>query len=462
MPGKVYSVFIGENALDKDKELLNPKKRTQGIPPDETLISCKYDMALNSAGSCTFTMPPKHPYILEIKPMITEVAVAEIDNIVWFGRVTDTKTDFYGRLQVHCEGAYAYLNDSVQLYEEYYGLDPKDYLAKLIANHNAQVPENRQISLAFAKDGGDKLYGKLSYDSTMSLVQRFLDECGGYIYVLMSPSGKSDLYWIDSRNLASSQTVKFGKNLLDLAKTVDYADICTAIIPLGADVEMEVPDLDEEGNQLYEDANGKQSTTQDETYATPSVKVKEFPLNLGMVEDTSAESEESSETDEDDPKPVRFKQETTDISDLCIDGPNVATYGRIVRSVTFNEVYDTTALRAKAETWLAKQELGGVTIDISAADLRFLDPSEGNFYLGMAVPVDSAPHDVTETLIITKIEADIVKVNKKITLGRLPDKTLSDIAGRGKNNYEVGRELKKTNSKKKVKAKDSGVWFIPK
>ena len=52
-------------------------------------------------------------------------------------------------------------------------------------------------------------------------------------------------------------------------------------------------------------------------------------------------------------------------------------------------------------------------------------------------------------------------MTKKITLGTLQEKTLSDIAGRGENRYEVGVKLKKLNSKKKVDAKDSGILFIP-
>ena len=285
MPGKVYSVFVGDNALSRTKELLNPRNRTEGVPPDETLISCKYDMELNSAGSCTFVMPPKHPYISEIKPMITEVAVAEIDNIVWFGRVTDTKTDFYNRLEVHCEGAYAYLNDSVQPRETFYNLTPTEYLQKIIANHNAQTPSNRQTLLAFAKTDTRRISGEFRYESTMSVIQKFLDDYGGYLYTLMSQdTGKPQLYWIDSRNLASSQTAAFGENLLNLQKTVDYADICTAILPLGADVETAVPDLDENGNQLYEDDSGEQVSSQDATHTIPSAKIIEVPLNLGLAQ----------------------------------------------------------------------------------------------------------------------------------------------------------------------------------
>ena len=456
MPEKVYSIFIGEHALDKDKELLNPRNRTEGIPPDETLISCKYTMEMNAAGLCTFMMPPNHPYISEIKPMITEVAVAEVDNIVWFGRVTDTKTDFQNCLEVHCEGAYAYLNDSVQMCESYYNLSPAEYLAKLIANHNAQVADNRKLELAWAKEDSRKLTGKLKYESTMECIQRFLDDYGGYIYCIMSQTtGRGALYWIDSRNLASTQEVAFGENLLSLVKTVNYTDICTTILPLGADVELIVPDLDENGNRLYENEDGEQSTVYDESHPNPSLKIIEVPLNLGMIQDNTVEPDENGIV------PIRFIQARHDVSTLVINGPNVGTYGKIVRSVTFNEAYDTATLRQKETELIASQSLGGVTIDISAADLRLLDSEKGAFYLGMAVPVKSAPHGVDETLIITRIEADIVKVTKKITLGTLQEKTLSDIAGRGQNNYEVGVKLKKIDSTMKIDAKDSAILFIP-
>lgn len=456
MPGKVYSVYIGTHALDKTKELLNPRNRVDGIPPDETLISCKYDMGLNSAGNCTFVMPPKHPYISDIVPMVTEVVIAEVDNIVWFGRVTDTKTDFYKRMTVNCEGAYAYFNDSVQPYENYYNLSPAEYLAKLLANHNAQVPSNRQITLAFAKDDSRKLTGELNYETTMDLIQNFQNEYGGYLYCLMSGmTGKPELYWIDSRNITSSQEVNYGENLLDLAKTVDYTDICTAIIPLGADVEMAVPDLNENGAQRYENEDGEQVDAQDASHTIPSVKIVERPLNLGMVVDNTVEP------DEDGIKPLRFIQNTMSLSTILINGPYVSTYGRIVRKVTFNDVYDVATLRTKATAWIASQTLGGITVNVSAADLRFLDGTKGAFYLGLGVPVQSAPHGIAETLIITRIEADIVKVSKKLTIGHLPEKTLSDIAGRNTKSTEVGMKVRKINSKKKVSAKDSGILFIP-
>lgn len=461
---KAYSVFIGAHAIDRNKELINPNGRSGSIPPEETLISCKYDVELNIAGSCEFVVPPTHPYYSDIIPMTTEVIIAEIDNIVWFGRVTDTRLDWNRRMTVHCEGALAYLNDSIQPYEEIYGMTMSAYLTKILTTHNEQVPQNRRVYLGQAHNiVGKSVRRTHNYDSTMDVLQDFLSEFGGYLYCLMGQNGDATLFWLEDRDLTSSQSVQYGHNLLELESAIDYSDICTAIIPVGEDVEMVVPDVDENGAQIYEDSDGYQNVNEygislgsNSTYATASQKIIEVPLNLAM------EVDQNVEPDEDGITPLRFKmsQGATTVS-MIVAGANSATYGNIVRRVKFNNVWDTTSLRAKATEWLAEQELGGIEIDISAADLRFLDASLGNFYLGMAVPITSVPHHIEETLVITRINADIMKVSKKITLGRLPKKTLSDIAGRGQNNAEVGMRVRKISSINQVSAKSNAILFIP-
>ena len=221
---------------------------------------------------------------------------------------------------------------------------------------------------------------------------------------------------------------------------------------------MAVPDLDDNGTQLYEDPDGNQSATQDSTYTIPSTKIIEVPLNLGMVRDSSTVP------DENGIEPIRFIQNTAEISSLVVDGLNVSGYGRIIRTVTFEDAYTVDDLRSKATAWINKQELGGITIDISAADMRFLDANEGRFYLGMSVPVVSSPHEVNETLVITKIEVDIMSVSKKISLGRLNKKTLSEMLGRGQTE-SVGmarkQAFRKINSVNKVNARSEEILFIP-
>lgn len=462
--GKAYSVFIGSNAISRTKEMINPRSRVGSIPPEETLISCKYDVELNIAGSCEFVVPPTHPYYEDIVPMTTEVIIAEIDNIVWFGRVVDTRLDWNRQMTVHCEGALAYLNDSVQPYEEIYGMSMNAYLTKILGTHNLQVPENRRVYLGQSHEISGKTVRRThNYESTMDVLQDFLSEFGGYLYCLMGQNGEATLFWLEDRDLTSSQAVRYGHNLLDLESAIDYSDICTAIIPIGEDVEMVVPDVDENGAQIYEDADGYQNVDDygmslgtDSTYSIASMKIIETPLNLSMEVDFNVEADENGIV------PLRFKMiQGATVASMVVTGSNAATYGNIVRRVKFNDVWDTSTLRTKATDWLAAQELGGIEIDISAADLRFLDASLGNFYLGMAVPVTSAPHHINETLVITRINADVMKVSKKITLGRLPKKTLSDIAGRGQNNAEVGMRVRKITSIKQVSPKSDAILFIP-
>lgn len=461
-----YGIYIGTDPLARDKELINPNKRDGMIPPEETIISASYVAETNTAGSCEFIIPYTHPYYNDIVPMVTEVVVAEIDNVVWFGRVTDFKMRWDKAIEVHCEGALAYLNDSVQPYEKYYNLTPEQLLAKIIANHNRQVPMNRNIALSdisIPNPYNEKHHGEFNYESSMDAVQNLISEYEGYLYTMMGLNGEATLYWITKRDLVSTQDVQFGSNLLDLRKNVDYTDICTCIMPCGENVEMEFPDLDYNGVQIYEDSDGNQNLDEngnslgpDASHNIPSTIIEEVPLNLGMIKD------ESVEPDDDGIAPERWIQNSTNINDLVIDNSSaVSVYGRIIRRITFSGVWNTDELREKATEWLAKQELNNIEIDISAADLRFLNSELGNFYIGMGVPVKSTPHGIQDTLVITRIEADILKVSKKITLGRMPTKSLSDIAGRNSSSYTVGPKIRKISSKSKISAKNSGLLLIP-
>lgn len=431
-----YSVYIGENALSYDKELLNPNNRQGEIPPGETLISCRFDMSLNSAGSCRFVMPFSHPYYNEIIPMATEVVVVEIDNVIWYGRVVSTSKDFQNRMTVDCEGPLAYLNDSVQPYRRYFNLTAREYLAEIIDNHNAQVYGNRQFSLAEIsppEDAPETFTGEIQYQSTLRVIEDFISKYGGYIHCLMNANmGKSDLYWITDRNLPSAQDAEYGVNLLDLVRTWDLSDACTAIIPLGPDVEVERDLLDENGDPVYEtDEQGQ--PTQD-----IAKEVITLPLRLDYELMTDLEP------DEDGLVPIRYTEpEVFDVANCIVYTGEQSTYGSIVRAVTFEDAFDLESLLGLAEAWLDRQTVAYLALDVNVADLRFLDHTKGRFYVGMSVTCTSSVHQTQETLIITKIECDILKVSKKITLGHLPRKALTDIAGRGSGVADSGLVFKK-------------------
>lgn len=64
---------------------------------------------LNTAGSLEFTMPPSHAFYDDIQPLKPTIEVYEDEELLWFGRPVEVKTDYWKQRQVYCEGAFVFL-----------------------------------------------------------------------------------------------------------------------------------------------------------------------------------------------------------------------------------------------------------------------------------------------------------------------------------------------------------------
>ena len=438
--------------------------------------SAKYKTALNEAGSAEFTLPPGNPGYDIVEPMKTTVQIAEIDDVVWTGRITRIRKDFRNQKVCTCEGSLAFLNDSIQPYRQWYNKSLSAIVTDILTEHNRQVPENRRIIPAdiTAKPENEKInFFQTNGQTSMRVIQDLLDEYEGYIYIWLSVAaqGKQYFYWLKEWTAQSTQPIAFGSNLLDLAHDVDLANVTTCIFPQGEDVEVIVPayekddygyiKIDENGNPVrakYVDEDGNPTDEDAE-------EIEELPLTLDMVEQ-EVEPDPESEDDEITPIQYRIPTPPSDVTSdpRFIDSAFVGTYGRIIRPIKFNGVTTLSDLRAKAVEWLNKQEIDGLTLDISAADLRFIDRSLGDIRTGKKVTVTSAPHGVSQVLTVTQVDCDMTKASKRLTIGKLHKKNLSDIAGRSGATYEVGMRVKLRNSRSDVTQKDvadGNVIFIP-
>lgn len=457
-----YSIYIGSPAINYDKELLNPYSRPEGAYPEETCISASYSAEMNSAGSCSFRIPPSHPYYSEIRPLITEVIVVEIDNVVWFGRVLSMRREWNNVLDVTCEGGLGFLNDSVIAPRQYFNETPEQRFRSIIQAHNAQVPTRRQMSIATvsidAEYADRQESGETGYQTGMSAINGLVSTYGGYLYCLMNATtGLPDIYWVTSRNFVSAETVEYAKNLLDFRYTEDRSGIFTVLLPLGANVDVERLSYEDDGTPIME--------WDDTTMAYTEVQAKEkveMPLRLDFTKRIGP-------ADEDGIREVYYTAPSSITASAYLNGSYKNTYGAIVRTITFVDATTIESLRTKAKTWLNEHDLGGIKIEVDAQDLRFLDVSAGRFYLGMTVRLISEPHSVSgNDLVITKIDANVKTLAKKITLGELPGKTLSDLVGRTNIGFRVGKEpdtkYHKVKNKHEMKSNyaDQGIWYIPK
>lgn len=100
------------------------------------VISPKLDLAINTAGSLSFTMPLTHSCYDLLKPLESEIIVYRDDVEIWRGRVISIDTDVFRQKTVTCEGELAYLNDTLQQEARYYR-DPAALLSGFLTEHNA-------------------------------------------------------------------------------------------------------------------------------------------------------------------------------------------------------------------------------------------------------------------------------------------------------------------------------------
>lgn len=111
------------------------------------LISPTLTREAGKAGSLEFTIPLGNIAHSALQKLKTIVEVEQDGKTLWRGRVMSHEMDFYLRQKVYCEGELAYFNDSSLVPYKYTGLSIKEFLAKVISNHNSQTDRYKRFTL---------------------------------------------------------------------------------------------------------------------------------------------------------------------------------------------------------------------------------------------------------------------------------------------------------------------------
>ena len=333
---------------------------------DYKVVSPKLELELNKAGKFEFSIYPNHPHYGLIRKMKSIISVYHNDSLVFRGRVLNSERGWINESKVTCEGELAFFNDSIIRPYDYISngqITVSDFLAFIIGEHNSQVDEERQFKLGTVNvvDGDstndENLISRSNseYSSAWETISKSLIEMlGGYLIVRHEADGAYIDYLADI-NVLSSQTVEFGKNLTDVIKSVKGEDLYTGIIPLGA--------KDEEGNRI--------------TIAS---------VNGDL--------------------------------DYLVNEEQAAIYGRIFKTMTWDDVTEPANLLSKAQSYLTSIGMLTETIELKAVDISPLNQDINSFRLGTKVRVHSAPHGINETFTIEKLSIDLMKPeSNKLTLG---------------------------------------------
>ena len=359
----IYRVVMDGNDIldyeDKGHVLLSPQLNTE----------------LNTAGSFEFTMPPSHAMYDSIRPLLSTIEVYEDEELIWYGRPVEIRTDFWKQRLVYCEGALAFFNDTIQRPHEYDSVSLHRFFRDVIDNHNAQVSDSRKFSVGEITVPDRDVYRKLHYESTFDVLKRqCINAEGGYLF-LRRMRDENYIDWLTALPYSCNQPVEFGLNLLDITSGFDGSSIATCVVPLG--------DTDSQtGEEL-----------------------------------TVAEVNDGSDT---------------------IESEAVSTYGRITRTVNYSGVKDAETLYRNGLDYLQNTQFNDLVIECSAAELHSRNPNMEQFRVGQMIRCHSVPHLMDRKFPLIKMSIRLDTAAKQITLGSTARQSLTRIYKEDRQENESG------------------------
>ena len=300
-------------------------------------VKPKLNLVAGAAGSLELTLTPVSAGYNVVQRLVSTIHVLRDGTEIWQGRVLSESSDLWKDRNLVCEGAMAYLNDTVYLSGELSG-PSASLIYAILSQHNSRVAPNRQIQIGVVDGTGTILAGDLtlrgdvrsSYEALNSLVSDY----GGILRTRII-GGAVYLDWLAAYPAAvgDEQTIRFGENMMDYSPEQSCADYATAVYVRGA----EIQDSEGQGTGTY--------------------------YNSGWVSK---------------------------------DPGIVARYGVIERYVDMSDLQSSADCYTEAVKWLEDKQYNDLTLSISALDLHVLNPAVKPFNLLERVRVESVYHGINK------------------------------------------------------------------
>ena len=329
-----------------------------------------FEVGDNINGSAEFSVFPTHPYYGKVKKLTTDIIFYRDGEPEFYGRVLYDDETFSGTKKVFVEGELAFLCDSIQRPKVYHNISVRDYVQDLIDIHNSQVEERKQfvVGRVTVQDSNDSLYRYSNYENTReAFKEKLTSRLGGHL-VIRHESEKRILDYLCDEDYykENTQSIQFGKNLLDFSKNMNASDLATCIIPLGAK-------LDEEDQDESLEAISEQ-------------RITIADVNGGV--------------------------------DYVTDDNAVKEYGKIYKTVIWDDVTQPENLMKHGREYLKTVQFEKMVLEVKAIDLNLTDESFQTFQVGDKIQCVSAPNGLDKVFPLTKKKTYITSFkNNTITLG---------------------------------------------
>ena len=315
----------------------------------------------------SFTVQPTHPLwrafnresVMNTEREI-ELTEHETQKILFRGRIRKVSMSMNGSIDVTCEGAMAYLNDTTVRPYKTYDTDEIDceinapakageLFEWFIEQHNSRVSnrcEKFKVGINAGVNFGALQRGTGTRPTTLKEMREKLTKlCGGYFRVRYVGEDNY-LDWLNADGSSeAAQSVELGQNLLDLNTGADGKDIYTAIVPVG---------------KTGEGEDEKDVTIDDEhAYVGGGYDI---------------------------------------VGDAVVDTAMAERYGVIEKLMEYDHLSQPQALADKAVADLAAGKLSD-SITVSATDLHYADATIQQIDYLQRVQVTSEPHGIDRMML---------------------------------------------------------------
>lgn len=315
----------------------------------------------------SFTVQPTHPLwrafnresVMNTEREI-ELTEHETQKILFRGRIRKVSMSMNGSIDVTCEGAMAYLNDTTVRPYKTYDTDEIDceinapakageLFEWFIEQHNSRVSnrcEKFKVDINAGVNFGALQRGTGTRPTTLKEMREKLTKlCGGYFRVRYVGEDNY-LDWLNADGSSeAAQFVELGQNLLDLNTGADGKDIYTAIVPVG---------------KTGEGEDEKDVTIDDEhAYVGGGYDI---------------------------------------VGDAVVDTAMAERYGVIEKLMEYDHLSQPQALADKAVADLAAGKLSD-SITVSATDLHYADATVQQIDYLQRVQVTSEPHGIDRMML---------------------------------------------------------------
>lgn len=377
------------------------------------IVSPVLSLKINDVGYFKFTVYPTHSFygdLTEPKHII-EVFRDNRTEPLFVGRVASYEKGLYNELAVTCESEIAFLMDTVLT--DFYtdtGHTGSYWLDRLLKLHNNYGNYQTYGSICTDNVGRKFEIGNVSGIYQTSILYPNADNFSGsysvyeiIVRLIIEPLGgviqfrhENGVNYIDliKEDDISSQglDITFGRNLLDIDRTVNVNEVVTAIKPYGASVKQNNND-----------------------YAPLSIKLSNVSQYI-----TNSDIRQAIDPD---------KTAGTDLSytDCMYSERLVEKYGWIIRDVHFDDATALRSLTQYAQKYLENSEVH------SGSSFRALGVSESNMeYLpGTKITVNSQVHGISGSVfLITESELYLDDPERNtVTVGSSGDTITSQSGG---------------------------------